>query len=102
MLVALALGLIAPRVSHDSLGARLVFVFWVVVIYLLPVGALGLALQVVGIRVFPSDATRRPLSTQLWLPFDRWSGLAPLGWRVNVFCRRPPVGAMSYARRSDR
>lgn len=79
------------------------FVFWVVVlIYLLPVGALGLTLQVVGIRVFPSDATRRPSARSSGSHSTADPASRRPGWRVNVFCRRPPVEATSYARRSDR
>ena len=72
VLVALALGLIAPAGLRRFARWTVVLVFWVaVLIYLLPVGALGLALYVVGIRVVPSDDELPPLSTQLWLPFDR-------------------------------
>ncbi len=46
--------------------------FWIaVILYLLPVGVLWLALQIVGIHVLPDDDDLPPISSQLWLPFDR-------------------------------
>ena len=70
VLVALALGLIAPPGLRRFAQWTVVFVFWVAV---LPAaaGAGGFALYVVGIRVVPSDDDLPPLSAQLVLPFDR-------------------------------
>jgi hypothetical protein len=59
-------------VSAGSLAGWVVAAFWIVVlVYLVPVGVLWFALYVVGIRVVPSDDDLPPLSTQMWLPFDR-------------------------------
>jgi hypothetical protein len=71
VLAALVLGLVAPSWVRRMARWGVVASFWIaVLIYLLPVGALGFALYVVGIRVVPADDDLPPLSTQLSLPFD--------------------------------
>jgi hypothetical protein len=68
---ALVLGLSAPAGLRRFARGTVVVAFWVaVLIYLLPVGALWLALQVVGIHVLPEDDLPRGSSQQMWLPFD--------------------------------
>jgi protein-S-isoprenylcysteine O-methyltransferase Ste14 len=72
LIVAFVLGLNAPAGVRRFARWTVVFVFWLaVLIYLLPVGAVGFALYVVGIRVVPSDDDLPPASAQLWLPFER-------------------------------
>jgi hypothetical protein len=72
LIAAFVLGLNAPAGVRRVARWIVLFLFWVgFLIWLVPVGAVALGLYLVGISVVPRDDDLPPLSTQMWLPFDR-------------------------------